>query len=1347
MARQCAVIPKVLNRRGEKKDSRLFKDLLSYLSNRTDAVRVYLTTKNSDFIRDWYPRLIIDDNNEPTLRSLIKETDVKSMVDEAKIIENLNRDIGYYKKGSHTPALIPDTYENLDTLVKKAIGFNNNSDFSDEYVARVYKALDDSKSSLGIRIEKRNRDNSSEAKRMEYNHNLNKKLRSILREKSIGTGALTELERRLGINGVTDFSQAEKAAEGIVKLIRLAEGTRGEEALPEEFAHFAVEALGSDNPLVNRLINLIVSNNLASEILGEEYNSYTVQYNGDETRLAREAAGKLLAKHLLNNEEIAPKPYRNLLQRLIASIKNFFKGMSASSIQRAMMDADTTAGSIAGEILYGDLAEDMDMSNISVRDQLFNLNERVQRDKNLLQKIIDQELKRLKIYEKRTKNPSFESSQEALITQLESDLRLNNTVEGIYSFIGNSLSILEQLDRKIASLKGASGVPINEKAKILRDIRNYLYSYKPIIEDIRKALVEEEGFNDNRYGQRVRESLDKLSNLMGDLYVKYDNEAMPLFVNFIKTFIGDGIKIPYGKKKGQVITAEELVKRAESDISFCDRWLDSMADSSSYILKIMDQAVKKTKTNARLRTIQTIKRIQAAGIKLEQAGIKDTDWMFERDSDGKLTGKYISDRDYGSYAKAKDEMFDRLIKKYGENPIGDDLTAFNNEASQWYKENLDPDGKPKRSIYGNPAYENLSDAQKDYYKEIMAIKKELDSCLPEKYTYLRNAVKIRKDLVERIKSSDNPKQGLKQIWENIKDQFVRRGDDTEIADKATMTDFEEHQVQVLPIYFTRLREGESMDDLSTDVTSTMGAYASMAIDYDEMGKVIDILELGRDMLRDHLRPNETQGDLTLKEKFEVLGRKVENTVLRPTDKRRIIERLDDYFEMQVYNRYIADEGTFGKTGIDKAKTADFVNRMTALNSLALNILSGVSNVATGKVMMRIESMSKEFFTEKDTIIADRIYAGEMPSFLAEVGNRVQVSKISLWTELFDVLQDFESSTRELNFNRKTWFSRMFKSSALFFINNAGEHWMQLRTSLALANRYKMKDPDGNTVSLWDAMEVVYIDPNNKALGAELKIKKGYTKEDGTEFTKEDIHAFSRRAAAINQRMHGIYNRLDRSAVQRLAVGRLGVMYRKWIKPSLNRRWKSAGYNFDLQEWAEGYYRTTARFLWQVAKELKEGKFALIANFNNLDPREKKNIIRAATEIGHLLAIALILGLIEWPDDKDRPWATKMAEYQLRRLYTEIGAFVPGPQFAREALRILKSPAAGVNTLEGTLNLVGLLNPYNYETFGGEEALLQSGRYEGESRAVRLFYESPILPMNRTIYRGLHPEDGIPFFKQ
>lgn len=1268
------------------------------------------------------------------------------------VLEKLNRDIGYYKRGMDRPTLWVKNPENYRKLTDKARKFNLESDFRDEYVAKIIDIYDNesSKILMGVKIEKRNKLNSIEADKLEYNESLNEKLRSILSSHGVSIGALTELERRMGINGVTDLDQAKAAAEGMVELIRLADGIRGEKALPEEFAHFALEALGNDNPLATRLINLIASNSLAREIIGEDYETYDELYNHNEAKLAKEAAGKLLAKHLLQAEEIPPKPYKNLLQRIISSIKNFFKGLSASSIQRAMKQADKAFGFLARDILDGNLDDAMDISNITGTSSFFSTTERAARDKKLLQEIINNELKRLKVYEARNPNSTFSANQRLLIDRLEAELADNNEIEGIYSFAENTLEVLGNLDARLVAIQNTPASSINERAKVLRDIRNYLYSYEHIVNDIKVALIDEERYDNNRYGERVRVLMDNITTLLGDLFIKYNNASMPLFVSFIKPFIGESIAIPFGKWKGKVIKAEDLVKMADEDISFFDRWLDSMADSSNYILKIMDQAVKKSKEIARLQTIDVMKQLQAATIKLEQAGVKTTDWMFERGSDGKLTGSYISEINYGLFKEATRKMYKELSDKYGKNPVGDDAQAYNRERQAWFAANMETVNgirMPKRSIYGNKEFSNLSTAQKEYWETIMSIKAQLDSYLPNKYTTLYNAVKIRKDLLERVKASSGVKSGTNQIWENIKDQFIRRSDDTEFGDRATIKDFEGNEVQSLPIYYTKLRKGESANDISTDIVGTLTAYAAMANDFNEMNKVIDVLELGRDMLRDNLEVGKTRGGKPLIEKFKAVGRTVESKVIKGKDDRRIIQRLNDFFEMQVYGRYMADEGTFGNTKIDKGKVANFVNRMTSLNTLALNVLSGISNVATGKVMMRIESLSSEFFSERNTIVADREYGKAMPAFLAELGNRVKTSKLALWSELFNVLQEYETNVREVNFDRKTWFSRMGNSSALFFMNNAGEHWMQHRTSLALADAYKMKAPDGKIVSLWNAMEVVYIDPNNKALGGKLQVKQGYTKEDGTEFTKDDIIKFSRKTTAINQRMHGIYNKLDRSAVQRLAIGRMGVMFRKWIRPSLNRRFRSATYNFDMGAWTEGYYETTKRFLIQLAKELKEGQFALAANWKNLTNTEKANIKRAVTEVGHFLTVALILGLIDWSDDKDRPWLVKMAEYQTRRLYTELGSMVPGPQMLGEGLKITKSPAAGINTIEDALDLIGLMNPYNYESVGGEEALLQSGRYKGESKATRLFYESPIIPMNKTIYRGLHPEDGIPFFKQ
>ena len=649
--------------------------------------------------------------------------------------------------------------------------------------------------------------------------------------------------------------------------------------------------------------------------------------------------------------------------------------------------------------------------------------------------------------------------------------------------------------------------------------------------------------------------------------------------------------------------------------------------------------------------------------------------------------------------------------------------------------------RPKLSIYANKDFQNFTSAQKEYYDTIMGIKRKLDGQLPENYTHLLNAVKIRKDLVERVKDSDGIKSGATQIWESIKDNFIRRSDDTGFGDKAIIKDFEGREVQSLPIYYTKLKEGESPNDISTDIVSTLTAYAAMANDYNELNQIIDALEIGRDVLRER-QVVQTQGSKELTERFKAMGRKVSSKLTKSGDETQFMQRLNDFFEMQVYGRYMADEGTFGDSKIDKGKVYNAINQMTSLSTLALNVLSGISNIATGRVMMRIESLCGEFFNESNTIRGDRNYAKALPEFLAQIGSRVQTNKLALWDELFNIMQEYEQETRDMQFNRKNVFSKMFNSSTLFFINNAGEHWMQNRTSLALADAYKMKSPDGKIVSLWDAMEVVYTDPNNKALGAKLEVKKGYTKEDGSQFTKEDIIKFSRKSAAINQRLHGIYNREDKSAIQRLGIGRMAIMFRKWIKPSLNRRFAERFYNYDLDAWTEGYYRTAGRFMLQLAKDLKNTQFNIATRWGELNNTEKANLKRALTEVAHYLAIVCILGLIDWDDDDDdKTWLMSMVEYQLRRLKTEVGVMLPGPSMIKEGLRIVQSPAAGINTIENLLDLTALLNPTNYT----DE--IQSGRYKGHSSAYRAFFESPIVPMNKTIYRGLHPDESIPFFKQ
>ena len=57
MAKACARIPRLRNNKNELGNSRLFIDLLSLSPNREEAVRMYLITKNADFITTYNSKI------------------------------------------------------------------------------------------------------------------------------------------------------------------------------------------------------------------------------------------------------------------------------------------------------------------------------------------------------------------------------------------------------------------------------------------------------------------------------------------------------------------------------------------------------------------------------------------------------------------------------------------------------------------------------------------------------------------------------------------------------------------------------------------------------------------------------------------------------------------------------------------------------------------------------------------------------------------------------------------------------------------------------------------------------------------------------------------------------------------------------------------------------------------------------------------------------------------------------------------------------------------------------------------------------------------------------------------
>lgn len=139
-----------------------------------------------------------------------------------------------------------------------------------------------------------------------------------LRNMGVGVGALTEYETAAGIegnyiNGVFDPNAKRKTADGLLELIRIAKGIAGNKALPEEFAHLVdaiLKATGS--PIYDRLNNAITDERMIAAILEADeegsFEKYFKAYNGDMELMRTEARGKLIKRHILQQNGIGVTP-------------------------------------------------------------------------------------------------------------------------------------------------------------------------------------------------------------------------------------------------------------------------------------------------------------------------------------------------------------------------------------------------------------------------------------------------------------------------------------------------------------------------------------------------------------------------------------------------------------------------------------------------------------------------------------------------------------------------------------------------------------------------------------------------------------------------------------------------------------------------------------------------------------------------------------------------------------------------------------------------------------------------------------------------------------------------------
>lgn len=1345
MAKQCVWNPG-RSKSGDEKGSKLYQSLLAFTNNdRKDALKMYFYIIGDDFKSAYKNIIKYNDEGEPELSSILGKVDVKGIIDDASNSLRILRKAGEEIDGR--ARRYADSAQNYIELSNKAISINDSGEYSD-YIAVVRK--DDT--GLFLSIERSNENNRKLARDIKYNSVLNSKIKDILSALGIDLESIYSLEDELNENGVVDYKNAEVLANGLLKLIRLANNSEGEKALPEEFSHFMLDVM-RDNPIIKRLISAVKKNELYKEILGEEYENYLSRYGDDEDRLVREAAGKLVSQSLVGENSIVKK-HKTLLENVIEAIKSFVRRIfNPNDITNAIEAARSTAYTVANIIT----SEEAKQQNIRLEElkQFKNLNQLAKKAKTAEQIVsgsIDKALKKYTFYiealKRQIANESdqskkrhledvlavYETKAQNFILEQRTNLQNGTFNSGVAKFIQEASTELSKCVEKLTDIL-SNKYSQKEAIYQLRNIRNIINSNKELTDSIMAS---------KEYAESGIELTEEIESLLGNLAAKLatadtlcKQQSLEYFSKFLESYMPEE-GIEYNKstfekedgkrvfKQGRVkITKRDiasLLETAQRDISIVDSWLNSAAETGDIIMKLSDAAVKEKKDSARQETVAIQKELLAAAKKYKDAtGTSNTDYIFERHSDGSLSNRYKSEINWTAWYDSRAEL-EKRIKDTGVSP---------KEARElrrlWRNENCTSTGMPSYKYRDANFKEKMSAPEREYYDKFMEIRSRLISYLPtDTYSSMdpMKAVQITKDMWEKFRTLPLGKLPA-SVWQTVKEQTVGKPDDTEYGNQVKTT-FSGEQQLGLPIFYIKDVEEQY---LSRDTVSTLVAFADMATNYQRMSEVVDIFELGRDVVAER-KAYYTKGGKKLRETLKAFGHKAEIDATHTATE--FIKRFNHFVDSQVYSKYMQGQEIPG-TNIKANKVSNFLIKWTSLTSLALNGLAGTAAVINDMINIDNEALSKRQFDGKQLLQADKIYATELAGLLGESGNPIKTNKLSLFIEKFDVLHEYEIDAKNIEWGRSR-AKRLASSNALYLFMHMGSHFGETRTALAQALNTQITSDDGTkTKNLWDILHVKYIDENDHSLGATLEVEEGFSLKE------KDITKYSRKFMALNERLFGAYNKADRNMLQSTAVGQLVMLFRKFMIPAVNRRFRGGDYNIELGEETEGFYVTFGKFLYNLATDAKGYGRSLKLYKQDLNDYELQNLRRAERELSVYVALIIATSLMDsadW-DKKKNPWGKRFTAYMGKRAKMEVGAFTPFGLFG-ETMNLLKSPMASINTIENAGDLIDLTNPWAWNTE------VKSGRYKGHSKAYKSLMQN--IPMNKTIYKLSHPEESMIAFR-
>lgn len=843
------------------------------------------------------------------------------------------------------------------------------------------------------------------------------------------------------------------------------------------------------------------------------------------------------------------------------------------------------------------------------------------------------------------------------VEKIEELMRELDTMEdktAVVLFVDNAIKEIEVAHQKMKLLLEQN----DEEIKDFSTIKNYVSAYD-ILDEARRILINSPDI-DKSY----------INNL--DNAINTRNEIKSLYLDEIKMVNAKALaKLSHNLSEEQIL---DLFETAPFDSTFAEQWMDFAGSSKDPILgllaKLVDEQQQKTRKNHIRLTNQLNEKLQALEkVKGTTNPLKLYDEILEKDLQGNLTGHIISEYNRGSFLIERDRFF----KEINESELTE--KERKKKIAKFFKDNIVPGtGGKLTKQWRSAKWIKLEEDRKngvnkeliDFYDFYIESYEFLQKLLPEHYQQDMKLPSIRKESIDRIiEGSVTDAYGI--MKENVSDMFIRKDGDNlygQILDESG------NVVNRVPIFFTG---NLPVNEMSFDLSHLLKSFGAMALNYDNMNEVLDVLESSREILKSRKIIKSTSSGEKLINKVKGLK---STDITTKGELSRTLAQFDEFMKAQVYGQANDDAGfiNLGIIKLDTAKTLNTLTAYTSLNLLGLNFLNDFANKTQGEAMNWAEAFADGLYDKKSYYKAVGIYNAEMPKLLRDVGERLPKSKINILGEWLNIYQDYRGTINE-NSNRSK-FKKLLRSSSLFFAMKSAEHSIASKVMIAALKKMKPLQngvPIEGLDSMWDAITI-----NDSNFIVDSRV---------TNFGDAEQRQFSRKTQEILRRNHGNFNNETAAAWQRYALLRMIGSLRKWIRPGYLRRWETRRENQFLEDTTEGSYRTTGKFIRQILKDLRQMQLEYIKqDWNSLEDFEKQNIKRTIVEIGVLIialaTISILSGLKAEDDDDLGNKAKLLLSYQANRLRTELLFFI-NPM---DTYKLLKSPAASMSTIEAIARL-------------------------------------------------------------